>query len=227
MSNPKRPRLVWTVIVLLSIAIIGVAWLSTNKTPKVADNWAPPFKGLQWGMSKNEVLGVLKLKQGYTEKSHIPYIENELFGTKVTASFSFQVPMDNQLTGKGTPGDALMGITIQINEKDVDIIEKEITKMLGKGKYNYSDFDGTVLGISWNSPLIKERQEYVDIVRTVLNSFGSETYESLGDKYIERSLVSYYFNIDKSDDKYGRLTINGSSAAFINAADKFMSAKIE
>jgi hypothetical protein len=72
---------------------------------------------------------------------------------------------------------------------------------------------------------MKERQEYVDIMKTVLNNFGSETYDILGEKYIQRPLVSYYLNIDKSDDKYRQLIINGASAAFINAPDKFTSVK--
>lgn len=90
MSNSKRPHIVWTAIVILSIAIIGAAWLFTEKTPKVADNWVPPFRGLQWGMSKNEVLEVLNIKQEDAEKTYIPYTDYELFGAKVTASFSFQ-----------------------------------------------------------------------------------------------------------------------------------------
>ena len=218
MANFKKPNLLWTIIIAISIALLGAGCLSSGVNSKVNDIWAPPFEGLQWGMSEAEVMDVL----GYTEADvdRIPggFISKtgyDLFGVNKNVRFSFQAEED-----------ALITIIILLGEEDIDVVEKEIAENLGEGKYAYSYeesfLDQSVIGVSWESELTKDQPKHLDTIKDILDSFGPEKYDSIVERYIERPLVSYTLNRDKTNRMYGQLTINGGYAAAINEPEKYI-----
>ena len=151
MANFKKPNLLWTIIIAISIALLGAGCLSSGVNSNADDIWAPPFEGLQWGMSEAEVMDVLGLTDddvdrggGDILRSFDTKKEYDLFGVKKNVRFTFQAEED-----------AFMTIIMLLGEEDLDIVEKEIAGKLGEGNYAYSYgesfLDQTVIGVSWES----------------------------------------------------------------------------
>ena len=133
MANFKKPNVLWTVIIAISIALLGAGCLSRGVNSKVYDIWAPPFEGSQWGLSESEVMDVLGLTDDDIDRSEIisskifiPKKKYDLFGVTMTPKFLFDIN-----------GDALDSIIVMLNEEDLDVVEKKITEKLGEGQYGY------------------------------------------------------------------------------------------
>lgn len=217
MANFKKPNLLWTIIIAISIALLGAGCLSSGVNLKANDIWAPPFEELQWGMSEAEVMDVLGLTDDDVNSNPNSFStkkEDDLFGLNRKVSFEF-------LPGE----DALTIISVLYDEEDLDIVEKEITKKLGEGEYSYyygeSFLDKFLGSVVWKSELVSDQSEHLDIITDILDSYGPELSDRLNKKLSEMPLVSYTLNRDKTNRMYGELTINGGSAAMINEPEKF------
>jgi len=99
-------------------------------------------------MSEAEVMNILKLTENDVIKDSISFItknECDILGFKKNVKFIF-----------GTY-DALISIVTEFDEKELNKIEKEITRRLGQGKYSYrygKDFlDKILSNVSWASAL--------------------------------------------------------------------------
>ena|GEM_PF-2509498 len=91
-----------------------------------------------------EVMNILKLTENDVIKDSISFItknECDILGFKKNVKFIF-----------GTY-DALISIVTEFDEKELNKIEKEITRRLGQGKYSYrygKDFlDKILSNVSW------------------------------------------------------------------------------
>ena len=206
-------------IPLISIAILSVGCLSSGVSSNNNDILAPPFEGLQWGMSEVEVMNVLKLKEDDVNKDSIGFSsknELDLFGFRKNLKFIFGY------------NDALFLIIAVFDESDLDKVEKELNKRFGEGTYSYSYgesfLDKSLNSVSWISNLLKDKQENVDIIKNILDSNENNNDNWLLERYMEKPLASYILDRNKESSTYKRLEISGALVAMINKPDKYIKA---
>ena len=83
MANFKKPNILWSMLIIISITILSVGCLSSGVSSNNNDILVPPFEGIQWGMSEVEVMNALKLKEDDVNKDSIGFSsknELDLFG---------------------------------------------------------------------------------------------------------------------------------------------------
>ena len=210
-------------ILLVSFLICGL--FLTNCSQGQFYGWTPPVEGLQWGMSKAEVMDALKLTNDDIDTPaddsalhFMPKKEYELFGVMMTVRFLFQAPED-----------AFTGIRVLVNEGDLDVVEKAITEKLGEGQYSYSYEESflkqTVISVRWDDVLFEGQPELINRVKEIYDSYGNDVYDDRARQLANSPLVYYVLNRNETSPSYGLLEIYGGYAAMLNYPEKFSKKK--
>jgi hypothetical protein len=220
MVDFRKPNLLWTAVILLAVAVLSAGCLSGGvNAVDNNDKWAPPFDGLQWGMSETDVMNALGLSEDDIDNYEYSFVlknEYELFGVSKKVAFGFLV-----LEGERF----LTSVSIIYDEADLDAVQEEIIKKLGEGEYSYyfgeSFLDKKLSCVEWKSELIQDNPDNLKVMTDVVNSYPSEVQDMYLERWPEQPLALYQLDLDQSSRRYGQLTISGFFTFMIDNPERF------
>lgn len=205
------------VTLILVSCLLFIIMATTACKQEQFHGWAPPIRGLHWGMKEDGVIKTMGLKPEDFERTEedtraLVTIKKEydIYGTTTAISLSF---FNHRLTA----------ISAKVKDEDIDGVDKRLSEELGEGDYRYSentDSSGKdVVSVYRYDICIKEDPNLYELIKkTYLDSdFDLLKHiiplkNSLG----ELPLTTCEFNLDMTSTGYGFLTIDGKAAAMLN-----------
>lgn len=206
------------VTLILVSCMLFIIMAATACKQEQFHGWAPPIRGLHWGMKEDEVIKTMGLKPEdftRTEEDRRALVttkeEYNIYGTETAISLSFY-------------NDYLTTISAGVKEEDINRVDKRLTEELGQGDYRYYESpdssDKDMISVYRYDICIKEDPNLYELIKKIYLDSDFDLLKHivpLKNPLGELPLTTCEFNLDTTSTEHGLLTISGNIAAVFNS----------